>query len=230
MSYTLSLTWHDLCSLSVDADYYEDLEPLDFQEGLTSEAALFQACEHLISELEAASLSSSLPKELKLIEKVLVDSRSFLEYREPSPPRQRRRRHRQRFASSENLTIEEEEDSVQALRSDHHRRRRRHSLDSIPTTHSSPDDDDPSTSVTPVPDFTSPEPCQAALIAGGLVRVLARANFTHPLPLRLRRLQEHVASLSDADWVASAFRLQSNVRGEADGYVDALSPALSTPR
>ncbi|VDD81600.1 unnamed protein product [Mesocestoides corti] len=51
----------------------------------------------------------------------------------------------------------------------------------------------------------SPDPCQTALIAGGLVRVLARDFFDHNAtpPLRLQRLRVRLASMSDTDWVAA---------------------------
>lgn len=64
-------------------------------------------------------------------------------------------------------------------------------------------DDSDSSANNSDPNDDSPEPCQAAHIVGGLLRVVARSRFAASRPpLRLRRLQEHVASMLDADWVA----------------------------
>lgn len=63
------------------------------------------------------------------------------------------------------------------------------------------------------------EPCQTALVAGGLVRLFAQNTFSSscsPLPFRLRQLQNRLASVSDIGWIgilpSSSFKLTS---GEA---------------
>lgn len=74
---------------------FENLQPLYFQEGLTSEAALFQACWHVIGELEAVAFSDSLPEAFRQTEKLLVNATELCNAEEhPSLRSQQRKQQR----------------------------------------------------------------------------------------------------------------------------------------
>lgn len=88
---------------SVDALFYDESGAPDFREDLTSEVALFHACEHLIGELEASTFSSRLPKALHYAEKVLVEANNLQSFHLPFPP-PRLASSLIRFSSIQNVT------------------------------------------------------------------------------------------------------------------------------
>ncbi|VUZ53532.1 unnamed protein product [Hymenolepis diminuta] len=61
-------------------------------------------------------------------------------------------------------------------------------------------------------DMASPESCQTALVAGGLVRAVLQNTFPPAtrLPLRIRQLKERLATMSDTDWVVKYQKPSTN--------------------
>ncbi|VDK21464.1 unnamed protein product [Taenia asiatica] len=185
---------------SIDAFFYDESGAPDFREDLTSEVALFHACEHLIGELEASTFSSRLPKALYHAEKALVEANNLQSFYLPSPP-PRIVSSLLRFSSIQNVTT---------LQTVHCYRRRVRSLDCRLNSHPdcSPFDEMAIDCASEVL-----EPCQTSLVAGGLLRAIVQESFSRffLLPLRIRRLQERLASMSDTDWIATfpyfSFRL-----------------------
>uniref|UniRef100_A0A5K3EYA5 DUF4206 domain-containing protein n=1 Tax=Mesocestoides corti TaxID=53468 RepID=A0A5K3EYA5_MESCO len=179
---------------SEDSLCCNDLETHDFRENLTAEVALFHACEHVICDLEASIFSSRLSIPLQCNEKSLVEAHNLNSFRPTSLPLISDIRPIRQFSSCGDLC------SDGSLREINCQRLFK-SLDCICDgcgTSERGDVED---------DFEneSPDPCQTALIAGGLVRVLARDFFDHNAtpPLRLQRLRVRLASMSDTDWVAA---------------------------
>ncbi|KAL5960466.1 Run domain Beclin-1-interacting and cysteine-rich domain-containing protein, partial [Taenia solium] len=168
---------------SIDALFYDESGAPDFREDLTSEVALFHACEHLIGELEASTFSSRLPKALHHAEKALVEANNLQSFYLPSPPRIVSSL--LRFSSIQNVTT---------LQTVHCYRRRVRSLDCRLNSHPdcSPFDE---TAIDCASEVL--EPCQTSLVAGGLVRAIVQESFSRffLLPLRIRRLQERLASM-----------------------------------
>ena len=73
-----------ISSVLADDLCYIDSEGTDFKKDLTSDMALFHACEYLINELEVVTFSTRLPKAMRQTEKVLVDGSNLLELSQPS--------------------------------------------------------------------------------------------------------------------------------------------------
>ncbi|KAL5109237.1 pre-rRNA 2'-O-ribose RNA methyltransferase FTSJ3 [Taenia crassiceps] len=192
---------------SIDALFYDETGAPDFREDLTSEVALFNACEHLIGELEVSTFSSRLPKALRHAEKILIEANNLQSFHLLSLP-PRLTSSLLRFSSIQNVTT---------LQTEYHYHRRVRSFD----CHLNSPPDGSSFDEMAI-DCASEvlEPCQTSLVAGGLVRVIVQESFSRffLLPLRIRRLQVRLASMSDTDWVAAfpsfPFRLnmEANIR------------------
>ena len=65
------------------------------------------------------------------------------------------------------------------------------------------------------------EPCQTALVAGGLVRLVTQEIFgpyCTSLPIRLRQLQDRLASVLDSGWIADPPSYSFNLHSEGTLY------------
>ncbi|KAH9284806.1 Run domain Beclin-1-interacting and cysteine-rich domain-containing protein [Echinococcus granulosus] len=180
-------------TLSIDALFYDEFGAPDFKEDLTSEVALFHACEHLIGELEASTFSSRLPKSLQHAEKVLVEANNLQSFYLPSPLSSLASS-LLRFSSVHNVT------TLQRVQC---RLRRVRSYECLP--HDSHLDGSGFSEMATNCASEILQPCQTSLVAGCLVRAMVQESFSRfsPLPLRIRRLQERLASMSDTDWIAA---------------------------
>uniref|UniRef100_A0A0R3X4W1 DUF4206 domain-containing protein n=1 Tax=Hydatigena taeniaeformis TaxID=6205 RepID=A0A0R3X4W1_HYDTA len=146
---------------SSDPLFNDDSETPDFGEDLTSEVALFHACEHLIGELEASTFSSRLSNALHYTEKVLVDANNLQSFDHPFPL-PRTVPNLPRFSSLQNVT------TPQTLHRCHRRVRSLDChLDSYPDGSSFDD------MLVDCPNEVL-EPCQTSLVAGGLVRAASK--------------------------------------------------------
>ncbi|KAM3172062.1 hypothetical protein ACTXT7_015329 [Hymenolepis weldensis] len=169
----------------------------DFKEDLTAEVALFHACEDVICTLEASMFSARLPKSQQRAERILVDaddlpdalpltfSKSFLYLKQ--------------FTSLPNLLeFQEKTESSVAHACSLGR------FDDFNSSWNSKfEDASVNNNTEEEEDMATPESCQTALVAGGLVRAVLQNTFPPAtrLPLRIRQLQERLATMSDTDWV-----------------------------
>ncbi|KAM7535204.1 hypothetical protein Aperf_G00000093967 [Anoplocephala perfoliata] len=184
---------------SFDPLYFDELGGgiTDFKEDLTTEVALFHACEDVIYTLEASMFSSRLPKSQQRIERILVGVDDLLD---PLPLSflSKSVSNLRRFTSLPDLSADQEKETKDSL--DHAKSLNRlcefiSSRTLVETNADSNGSDEE--------DMTNPESCQTALVAGGLLRAVLQDIYppTTRLPLRLRQLQERLATMSDADWV-----------------------------
>ncbi|VDO04470.1 unnamed protein product [Rodentolepis nana] len=186
----------------------------DFKEDLTTEIALFHACEDVICTLEASLFSARLPKSQQKTERILVDSDDLLD---PMPfTSSKSFSNFKHFSSLPNLLELQEkkiEDSFARCCSLH----RLSVFNSSGTLHFK--DASTNNNTEEADDMVNFDSCQTALVSGGLVRAVLQDTFppVTRLPLRIRQLQERVATMSDTDWVV---KYQKSANYESNDFTN----------